>query len=696
MSTKRRLHLQLVAFFLFFPLMFVRAAVQHKGDTIWCVAARDNNLASLLEREGFVLVRGGNTLTALFLAPQGAPVLLLGDGSRQVGHLSEEELAIIDRKQLRVYADFTALPGQEATLHEVGWERVVVTEKTGKLNPMDLLSVNKARFFEVPPVRPSLVLARVAGFDDAVFGLKDTQTFPLVDHPRKNLCVSTAYLSDFSRLRLMPENRWQAFWESLLSDLTRKDVHFSSWPSLVWPAYGKTEQLPDTAKIHAVRKGVQWFWGGHFLVHPSWKPAYLEKYQGIEPPVGPELPTDALDGDGSLGILEGHCSAIDADGHQTYRYSLRTDVHGEAAMALTLAEKLLGDKRYAQVARNLIEHSLKESTAGPRSDPSNPTYGLVSWGFSTDYQRGVYYGDDNARFLLGSLLAAHLMKESRWDQKLREAIDANFETTGQDGFRGARLEHRDVEKNGRSFYSQRHLVNPHPHYESWMWAVYLWLYSKTGEKKYLDLSEKGISQTMKAYPDGWRWTNGIQQERGRMVLPLAWLYRVSPTDEHRAWLNRIIADLKANQVECGAIREELGDPSKGDYGGPRSNAQYGGSEAPLIFRNGDPVADMLYTSNFAFFGLNEAARATGDASIRQMTDNLANFLVRIQACSQDAPGVDGAWYRAFNYRDWNWWASNADAGWGNLSTLTGWIQSWIVGTLAMMQMNTSYWELTHE
>ena len=81
--------------------MFVGAAEQHKGDTIWCVAARDNNLASLLEREGFVLVRGGNTLTALFLAPQGAPVLLLGDGSRQVGHLSEEELAIIDRNQLR-------------------------------------------------------------------------------------------------------------------------------------------------------------------------------------------------------------------------------------------------------------------------------------------------------------------------------------------------------------------------------------------------------------------------------------------------------------------------------------------------------------------------------------------------------------------------------------------------------------------
>ena len=180
-----------------------------------------------------------------------------------------------------------------------------------------------------------------------------------------------------------------------------------------------------------------------------------------------------------------------------------------------------------------------------------------------------------------------------------------------------------------------------------------------------------------------------------MVLPLAWLYRVAPTAEHRGWLYRILADLKVNQVACGAIREELGDPSKGDFGGPKSNAQYGRGEAPLIFKNGDPVADMLYTSNFAIFGLNEAARATGDPDVIGMAENLANFLVRIQANSTDCRDVDGAWDRAFNYRDWNWWASNSDAGWGNLSTLTGWIQSWITGTLAMMQMNTSYWELTH-
>ena len=34
---------------------------------------------------------------------------------------------------------------------------------------------------------------------------------------------------------------------------------------------------------------------------------------------------------------------------------------------------------------------------------------------------------------------------------------------------------------------------------------------------------------MEAYPDRWNWTNGLQQEKARMILPLAWLYRVSPT-----------------------------------------------------------------------------------------------------------------------------------------------------------------------
>jgi hypothetical protein len=50
---------------------------------------------------------------------------------------------------------------------------------------------------------------------------------------------------------------------------------------------------------------------------------------------------------------------------------------------------------------------------------------------------------------------------------------------------------------------------------------------------------------MEKYPDGWFWTNGIQQERARMLLVLAWLLRVEDTPEHRAWLDRIATDIGA-------------------------------------------------------------------------------------------------------------------------------------------------------
>lgn len=669
-------------------------ARQKSPRTLWCMASDDNDLAQLLESEGFSLKRGTTLQAVLRRAPRRAAVLLLGDGTRQMQRLSADDLRLIEEKQLRVFADFAAMPGEEPEQRVVNFERVVVAQPLGELKPMDLLTVNRARFIVGRAVRPLMYIARVAGFDYAPFGLTDTETFPLVDQPQTDVYVSTACLSEFSKLRLMPEQRWQAFWEEMIGRLLGREVAFLRWPSLVWPAYSADEQLPDTAKTEAVRRGVEWFRGAHLLLHPSWAETYLERYMHTDPPVGPALPADTPDGDGSMGILEGHCSAIDADGHQSYRYCVRADVQGEAAMALALAGRLLGDDEYNKVAHRLIDFAIEHFTAGPRNDPQSPSFGLVSWMIHDNFVN-VYYGDDNARFLLGALLASHMLGESCWDKKLRDAIDGNFLTTGKNGFRGARLEDADIQKNGRQYYADRDLINPHPHYESWMWAVYIWLYSQTGEQRYLDLSRRGIALTMDAYPDGWRWTNGIQQERARMVLPLAWLYRVEPTEEHLAWLKTIVGEIRRNQASCGAIREELGDPAKGDFGGPKRNSDYGRYEAPLIFKNGDPVADMLYTSNFAVFGLNEAARATGDKDIETTARELADFLVRIQARSQQCRDIDGAWYRAFNYRDWNWWASNSDAGWGNLGTLAGWTQSWIVGTLAMMQMNTSYWELTH-
>jgi hypothetical protein len=148
------------------------------------------------------------------------------------------------------------------------------------------------------------------------------------------------------------------------------------------------------------------------------------------------------------------------------------------------------------------------------------------------------------------------------------------------------------------------------------------------------------------------------------------------------------------QDACGAIREEIGTIGHGSYAPPGSNAEYGTNEAPLIQENGDPVADMLYTSNFAFFSLTEAAAVTGDERIREAVKKLSDFMVKIQVRSELHPELDGAWFRGFEYNRWEYWASNADLGWGVWSTEAGWTQGWIATMLMMGELNTNLWEFT--
>jgi hypothetical protein len=172
-----------------------------------------------------------------------------------------------------------------------------------------------------------------------------------------------------------------------------------------------------------------------------------------------------------------------------------------------------------------------------------------------------------------------------------------------------------------------------------------------------------------------------------MLLPLAWLVRVKDTPEHRGWLADVAKYILEAQDASGAIVQKVS-------GHPITNAQYGAMEAPLIHTDGDPCTDLLYTTNFAFLGLHEAAAATGDAELREACDRLADFLVRAQARADRPAELDGAWFRGFDFRRWDYWGSNADLGWGVWSTETGWTQGWITSVLALRQLETSYWELT--
>jgi hypothetical protein len=58
-----------------------------------------------------------------------------------------------------------------------------------------------------------------------------------------------------------------------------------------------------------------------------------------------------------------------------------------------------------------------------------------------------------------------------------------------------------------------------------MWCCFLWAYRETRDPLFLERAKAGITATIAAYPDRWVWMNGIQQERAKMLLALAWLVR---------------------------------------------------------------------------------------------------------------------------------------------------------------------------
>ncbi|WP_212592608.1 hypothetical protein [Sphingobacterium humi] len=681
---------------------FAALFAQQGSIRVVLLGEEQNDLYQLLKKQDAVkLQRVSTAKDALRKLKKGDILLCMADGYPKAKlALDASFYEALKKKNVKAYVEFPSfIPGhsvQDSLFHGELERAVVSSDAFGAaLAKLTILGINDTYLLQTQAAQPLLILGKVAGLNTAAYGIDDVKQYPLLFKQDGNY-VATTKLSGFATGRYGPNDAWKAVWNHILQDLSGKpDFALKGWLSYVNPAYGKHETLPANAKKEAVRLGVDWFDKAKLYVDPSWQAEY-EKFQGNgETPFGPQLPNSYKVGDGSLGLLEGHASKIYFDGSQQFRYWLRADVQGEASFALAAAGKYLGTKAYDQKAKNVVDFVFDHSNlrAEERNDPNSPSYGLIGWSVTHPY---VYYGDDNARALLGMIGAASLMDTHKWDEKIVEAILANFRTTGKFGFREGHIRDKAIQEKGWPYFFNREIEHYAPHFESWNWATFLWLYDKTGYKPLLERTKTGIRMMMAAYPDKWEWTNGLQQERARMLLVLAWLLRVEDTAEHRAWLDQMVESILANQDSSGAIMEWLGAEDKGKYGKTSSNAAYGNTEATLIFTNGDPIADMLYTTNFAYFGLNEAYHASKNPKYKAALDKMSDFLIRIQVRSDKYKDLDGAWFRGFEYDKWEYWGSNADAGWGVWGTLSGWTQSWIVATQVLTGMDQSFWDLSKD
>ena len=675
-------------------------AAEAPSDLVFACRA-DNDLYRAMTAGGTKCARCETADQAVGRAPSGAGVLILADGyPDKTTDLPAQLLDGAAAKKLRLYIEYpTSLPDLDlGKPRGTQWERAVVASDLfgPTLERLRLLAIHDCHFLPVKADKPHIIVARVAGFDTAVYGLPD-ETFPILfEHPRGNVLVATTKLSQFVTARYAPTAAWQAVWRTILGWLCpSRAVPRLAWTPTVRPSYQAREALPKDVERQALARGVAWFKNARLLVHPSWAGKAEQRRKDHADGVAPSAPTEWPVGDGLDGILEGHSSSVHFDGTQPLRWCRRNDCTGESAMGLAVGGTVLGDASYKKIAANLNDFIYVHSVfaKGPRGNPSSPTYGLLSWSYNPPAD-GIYYGDDNARSMLGTMATAALVKSDRWDAGLLRCLLANLRTCGRFGFRSGRLDEAGLQKNGWRHYFAGRTIFYGPHYEAYLWACYLWAYRHTGYDLFLQRAKTAIRMTMAAYPDQWRWTNGIQQERARMLLPLAWLVRVEDTPEHRGWLKRMASELLAKQDACGALAEELGGPGRGSYGPPRSNADYGKHEATLMQANDDPVCDLLYTTNFAYIGLHEAAAATDEAFYVNASDRLTEFLCRIQVRSDAHADLDGAWFRAFEFKRWEYWASNADAGWGAWSIESGWTQGWITAVLGFRQMRTSLWDLT--
>ncbi len=664
--------------------------------SIHLYGASDCDLARLFASNRIEFELAESPAAALAASSDGDAIILTAPGYPEIplrlpGELREAALS----GQRRVYAEFFGDAGETPAF--VPLERVVVVpDRFGaELPPLSIAMANDCRYLERPSSDPWLVSAKVAGVDTAVYGLPPT-VHPLLFRLGEHGFAATAALSRFITGRYAPAATWGVIWRRILSDLLGRDLPELVWAPDVAPSFAKDAPVAAADQLRAARRGAAWFDNSRILLSRERYEQCKKGANGYPDEISPGACSRGIPaGDGSCGMIEGVHSAINADGSQNFIHTYRADCMGEATMALSLAARTFGVSRWLSEAENLSRYLFETSyfLQGPRVAAGSATLGLAAW-MGNDVKNGVYYGDDNARMILGSIAAASAIPGYAHLGAVARCITANLRTTGRRGFRGDRLEDEDMQKLGWKYYFDRDYTNFAPHFESWLWACYFWACAHGGSGVFFERADRGVTETMANYPDNWVWTNGIQQERARMILPLAWRLRAADTPENREQLAFMVEELLRSQDAGGAIREEVGSAGKGKFGPCPSNEAYGVAEAPLIQTNGDSLCDLLYTTNFAFIGLHEAVAATGNEEWRRAEDRLAAFLTRIQVKSGVHEDLDGAWFRAFDFNRHDYWGSNADAGWGVWNVESGWTQSWIVATLCLRAAGLSLWDAT--
>ena len=443
-------------------------------------------------------------------------------------------------------------------------ERIVVASDafSPALEKLSILDFHDGRYVPINAANADLSLARVAGFDKAVYGLPAEGVKPILfKAPGRDSLVSTSKLSQFVTGRYEPVKSWGSVWTWILEWLY-PDVPGSpgeirtGGSSVVWPTSNLCPRTPNSMPSKEV-------WSGTarqscLYILPGRK-RWLNAPPWMAPSPGP--PRDWPLGDGSQGMLEGFSTVIESDGSQLLGWWRRNDCMGETSMAMALSSALTGKPRDGEIAANLNDFIYFHSTLAHRDDPAKPDVRVGGMGVA-EKLRGI-----GAMTMRAARLAPLRRRPcSRRTAGMKSCCAACWRTCAPRGsWASAKTAwtKNNCRRKGGGTIMKRKPSAMRPTFRPTCGRRFSGPTIRLVIPGSWKRRRRRFGMTMAAYPDKWRWTNGIQQERARMLLPLAWLVRIEDSPEHRQWLKRMAEALLALQDECGALREEIGSAAQG-------------------------------------------------------------------------------------------------------------------------------------
>src|SRR6185312_10785999 len=226
---------------------------------VFCCSG-SNDVYRVLTSAGGRMARYDTPAKAIARAPKAAGILILPDGYPETPvQFSDQLLSQARDKKLRVYIEYSSSSATSVEKPQSAeWERAVVASSFfgPSLAPERILSLHECRYLPLPAARGGatmhLALARVAGFDTAVFGLPEKDVHPLLVEDESGCVLKAAtQLSRFITARYEPTAAWTSVWQAVLKWLlaSAEEIEFK-WTPGVRPSWVPSATLPENAERH--------------------------------------------------------------------------------------------------------------------------------------------------------------------------------------------------------------------------------------------------------------------------------------------------------------------------------------------------------------------------------------------------------------------------------------------------------------